>query len=270
MHRYVPAPADLRAWIRGGVVIHRGPGPGISRFPALTTGMITVRLRGEVTTAAHLPLPRAAFVGPGTRPAVYRHVGPLHAVGLIVQAAALPCLLGTGAAAAVDTFVPMLALYGPRWADWEEQLERASGDEARLSVLFRFVRQLASLPVHAARRARLEAWERAVCRDLAEAPAALGMSLRQLERRFGTEFGMSPKRFQRVDRVAATLYRAMRGPVGGAELALAQGFYDQSHMARDLRQLAGHPLQALMSGLGREDGDHWPLSVGALGDPPQG
>lgn len=44
-----------------------------------------------------------------------------------------------------------------------------------------------------------------------------------------------------------------------AELAADEGYYDQSHMGRDVRRLAGHPLQALVQGARTPVSAQWPL-----------
>ena len=50
---------------------------------------------------------------------------------------------------------------------------------------------------------------------------------------------------------------------GGADLALQAGYYDQSHLARDLRRLAGQPLGTLVQHARQGSGTaHWPLAVG--------
>jgi AraC-like DNA-binding protein len=70
----------------------------------------------------------------------------------------------------------------------------------------------------------------------------VGLSVRQLERKFDESFGMSPVhsmrlfRFQRAVRVLVE-----RGSTPLADLAAEIGYADQSHMARDFREFAGVP-----------------------------
>jgi transcriptional regulator GlxA family with amidase domain len=95
----------------------------------------------------------------------------------------------------------------------------------------------------------------------------MGLSTRQLERRFAAHWGMSPKQFQVIARLNGALGQAVAmepGPGGqGAALAVDQGYYDQSHLARDVRRLAGQPLQALVQGAHTPFTAHWPLQIGA-------
>ena len=75
----------------------------------------------------------------------------------------------------------------------------------------------------------------------------MGLSQRQFERRFVAHWGMAPKQFAVIARLNSALGHALAAqdrPV--VELAADQGYYDQSHLGRDVRRLAGQPLQALV------------------------
>jgi AraC-like DNA-binding protein len=68
----------------------------------------------------------------------------------------------------------------------------------------------------------------------------LGWSSRRLISRFREQIGLAPKSAARVirfDRAAARLRVGDAGPL--AELALDCGYYDQAHLNRDFRELAG-------------------------------
>lgn len=67
---------------------------------------------------------------------------------------------------------------------------------------------------------------------------AVGRSVRQVERLFKDEVGISPRELRRVLRFARAV-RAFRGGEGwGAGLALDLGYYDQSHMIREIRRFS--------------------------------
>ena len=71
-----------------------------------------------------------------------------------------------------------------------------------------------------------------------ELAAQLGMSERQLERRFLSWIGMSPKavaRVVRLQRLAAHFHSGM----SWAEIAAETGFSDQAHMVREFRAMTG-------------------------------
>ncbi len=68
----------------------------------------------------------------------------------------------------------------------------------------------------------------------------MGWSRRHLSERFRVELGLAPKvagRVVRFERARRLLERADRP--GLADLASACGFYDQAHLNREWRELAG-------------------------------
>jgi len=80
----------------------------------------------------------------------------------------------------------------------------------------------------------------------------LGIGRRQIERLFRERVGVSPKLFLRVVRFQRAL-SCLRAPARRqpwAEIAAALGFYDQSHLIRDFRELAGAPPGAWSAGDG--------------------
>jgi AraC-like DNA-binding protein len=79
---------------------------------------------------------------------------------------------------------------------------------------------------------------------VAELAAETGLSARRLGALFRAEFGLAPKEAGRVfrfDRAQRRIGRA--GAAGGtlADLAAECGYYDQAHLAREFRSLAGCP-----------------------------
>jgi AraC-like DNA-binding protein len=68
----------------------------------------------------------------------------------------------------------------------------------------------------------------------------LGVTRRQLERLFRDRVGIPPKLFLRILRFQRALGSSGDARAGGwAQVAVALGFYDQSHLIRDFRELAG-------------------------------
>lgn len=287
MHpRFLPAPPDLQPWLEAAVVVHSPAELAQSRFPAMVSSMLVVRLAGGVTCAG-MPVPQAAWISPSTLPTVYDHQGAVHAVGLVLRPETAAALWGDGARGRANTICPLAQLacggetarLGSAAAQAVLALPDASSgnninssnhsntdpnDIARVAVLCQFIRDLVALAPSACEARRLQA--------LALLQAALGtgpqgtpLSTRQWERRFAQHFGMSPKQFAVIARLGTALQHAAAAPSRpGADLAADQGYYDQSHMARDVRRLAGQPLQALVRGA--SDGaasPHWPLHIGA-------
>jgi AraC-like DNA-binding protein len=76
---------------------------------------------------------------------------------------------------------------------------------------------------------------------------ALGLSERQLRRRFDTAVGYGPKTLHRVLRFRRVLAQlAQTGPATDlADLAVQAGYADQAHLTRETTRLAGRPPAAL-------------------------
>ncbi|MEU4520298.1 AraC family transcriptional regulator [Amycolatopsis sp. NPDC024027] len=86
----------------------------------------------------------------------------------------------------------------------------------------------------------LEAMRAAPGTPVSRHAAAVGLSERQLRRRFLMVTGLSPKAYARVLRVhrAVALARASSVP-DWAEIAVRSGFYDQPHMIAEFRRAVG-------------------------------
>lgn len=92
---------------------------------------------------------------------------------------------------------------------------------------------------------------------IAEVAAAVGLSVRQLERRFRAAAGLTPKQFARLRRVraaAVTLVKEER--MGWAARAAETGFADQPHLAREFAAVTGRPPAAFAEDVAKiEHGD---------------
>ena len=273
MQRLVPVPSDLQPWLMAAVVVNAPAALAQSHFPAMVSSMLVVRLAGQVVCRG-APVPQSAWMSASTTATVYEHSGPVQAVGLVLQPEAAAALFASARGLA-NTLRPLAELVGPGWAEVEHAVRAAADDGARLQVLCDFIRQWVAPPSPCeARRQQALALLHAASDDATDAGQRLGLSQRQFERRFVAHWGMAPKQFQVIARLNTALGSALAAPDGPVvELAVDQGYYDQSHMARDVRRLAGQPLQALVQGSRSAVSEHWPLQVGAqaqLGQPPEG
>lgn len=76
--------------------------------------------------------------------------------------------------------------------------------------------------------------------SIAALASALGVTRQHLARRFASYVGISPKMFARVARVRRAIAKArVAAHVDWAALALEAGYYDQSHLAGEIRELTG-------------------------------
>jgi AraC-like DNA-binding protein len=81
--------------------------------------------------------------------------------------------------------------------------------------------------------------------SVADTARRLHISERRLRTVFAEGVGLSPKQFARIDRVRTVL--ATTGD-RWADVAAALGYYDQSHMTAEFRQLMGVPPAAYAAG----------------------
>lgn len=257
MQRFVPVPPDLQPWLVAAVVVDAPATLAQSHFPAMVSSMLVVRLAGHVHCRGAL-VPPSAWISASTTPTVYEHGGPVRAVGLVLQPAAAAALFAN-ARGQVNTARPLAELAGPRWAEVEHAVRATAGDGARLEVLCQFVRQTVA-PPSPCESQRLQGLAL-----LAAMGHRMGLGQRQFERRFVAHWGMAPKQFEVIARMNSALGHALAAPgsaVAGAELAADEGYYDQSHMGRDVRRLAGHPLRALVQGTRTPISAQWPMKIG--------
>ncbi|QBI21048.1 AraC family transcriptional regulator [Egibacter rhizosphaerae] len=101
-----------------------------------------------------------------------------------------------------------------------------------------------------------------------ELAAELGWSGRHLTRRFRQHVGLPPKRFARLVRFrrALALLEQADGP-SPAEVALLAGYYDQAHLANEVRAMGGRTPAEIR---GSVTIDPSPEEVAFVQDPKQG
>jgi AraC-like DNA-binding protein len=134
-------------------------------------------------------------------------------------------------------------LWGPWAGELRERLQAAASPRLALQLLHDLLLQrlreagppdpLAAFAIAAFRRdpgrARVEPVQR-----------ASGCTPAQFIRRFEQAVGLTPKRFARVLRLGELLPQLARcGPRDWAQIAAGAGYFDQSHLIREFRQLTG-------------------------------
>jgi AraC-like DNA-binding protein len=73
-----------------------------------------------------------------------------------------------------------------------------------------------------------------------------GLGIRQFERRFNHEIGISPKLYARIVRFEAALQRRAASPTTRwTDIAHALGYHDQMHMVHDFTRLSGESPEAI-------------------------
>jgi AraC-like DNA-binding protein len=214
-------PPPPRAIFLGGPGVHyeQRPPP-----PALAPWVATIwHLRADAPHALRI-LPDGCVdliggdvIGPMTA-AIVAHLEPGdETTGIRLRPGAFTALFGVPASELRDARVPLAELVRPR------PLAQLARDAPHPD------------PLAAAALA---------ARDVASLASATGYSPRHLRRRLEHATGHGPKRLARIGRMQALL-SAGRG-ASWARAAVEHGYYDEAHMANDVRALAGATPHALL------------------------
>ncbi|MFC4062533.1 helix-turn-helix domain-containing protein [Planomonospora corallina] len=163
-------------------------------------------------------------------------------------------LLGVPMSELANRVVSLEEVLGP-WADAAlERLARAGDPRGRLALLDGLLtRRIHAAPAPDPRVGW--AWDRLVATGGTAGVTALarelGWSHRHLVARFHDQIGLAPKTAARVLRFERALER-LRAGARPAETAAACGYYDQAHMNRDFRAMAGACPGELLRSLAEE------------------
>ncbi|MEV6767062.1 helix-turn-helix domain-containing protein [Nocardia sp. NPDC051030] len=241
----------LRAYVCGysGYLL-RGfePGTHVGMPGTGLTVIITIDEPISVPVSSHPEQPGGTWdmlaSGLTVRPAVIAHNGFQHGIQLALTPLGCRALFGVPVAALGSWIVGLPEVLGPCAGELWERLASTVTWPDRFAVLDEILLRRVR-PVHWDSELT-RAWELLSGPDPAVRVAAvadeIGWSRRHLGNRFTAEFGVTPKdtaRIARFERSHAMLRNPNPPPL--AEVAALAGFYDQAHMAREWRELAGMP-----------------------------
>ena len=237
---------------------HRGlPSPWLTMIVTLDEPLVIARHpdpRQSASTHDFL------LGGLHTAPALVTHDGCQSGIQLALTPFGARALLGLPAAELASIDVEAGDVLGRLAGEVRERVLAAPDWAGRFAVLEEFLIgrvRAAPAPGRPAPRPEVSyAWDRlrrsrgAV--TVAELAAETGWSARHLGEQFRAETGLSPKAGARVFRFDRARRRLLgRQAAGGravlAELAADCGYYDQAHLARDFRDLAGCPPSLLLA-----------------------
>lgn len=291
--RRLPTPA-LRpyiAWYSG----YRQAGVGPGRHRGLPSPYLTfiVTFGNPITVAAH-PDPRqppgrydTLVGGLHTVPALVTHAGRQAGVQLAVSPLGARTLLGLPAAELASIDLDASDVLGRFALEIHERVQDAATWSQRFSILDEMLARRLELD-HWPPAEVVEAWRMLVSAggvaSVGRLSRSVGWSSRHLSERFRAELGLTPKaaaRVMRFDRARRLLQRrvADNGPPELADLAVACGYYDQAHLAREFRELAGcppsrwlaeespHEISDVVGTPGGTTGATTPRNLGFRGDP---
>jgi AraC-like DNA-binding protein len=180
-------------------------------------------------------------IGPTSAAFKVRAQGPVRLFGWGVTAGGWAAMLGGNASNALNRMIDASALLGPRMMDARERLQQAPDFDAMVAIGSALIHELAGQScdemVRFARQ--VDAWlEDSQSPAIDDLIAVTGLSRRQVERKCNAIYGAPPK-------LLARKFRALRAAVAmcGGDLsfddAVGHGFYDQSHLIREVKQFTG-------------------------------
>ncbi len=197
--------------------------------------------------------PACLVVGQMTRPVLVAPTGAVELLGIRFAPGGTLPFLPVPPGELTDRITPL--------ADLAKALERELGEA--LERVHRWCERLACLETILLRR-----WCATNCRHTLQPALAqlmksggqisvdrlaadIGLSNRQLERRFISEVGLGPKLLSRILRFQQVFRAVEAASADWADVAVACGYYDQAHLIRDFRQFAGQTPAVLFDDFSR-------------------
>lgn len=183
----------------------------------------------------------AHVIGPTTGAFHVRATGPLEVFGAGITPTGWAALIGADASAAMNRVLNVHELFGTRAPKTLERLRAAPDLESKKIVFEELLLGALSegRPQTLAFVRQVDAWLSEGDSPQIEALVqATGLSRRQVERKCRSLYGAPPK-------LLARKYRALRAAVAlvadqlSFDEAVGRGFYDQSHMIREIKQFTG-------------------------------
>jgi len=183
-------------------------------------------------------------------PALITHAGAQSGIQVALRPLGARALLGLPAGGLAGLDVPAEAVFGRVCAELRDRIRALSGWPERFAVLDEILLRRAGRNPGIAPEVGW-AWRQLLRAGgtprVSELAAGTGWSERHLTSRFRAEIGLTPKAAARVirfDRARKLLVRNLAGATPGyrlADLAADCGYFDQAHLAREFRALAGCP-----------------------------
>lgn len=182
------------------------------------------------------------IVGPTSGAFNVHAKGPVHVFGAGITPAGWAAMIGLDASTMLNRVIDATDLFGDRIEQAAAAIKAAEGCPNAMSrigeaLVLDLVRGGSGDAVEFMRR--VDNWLAASASpDVEHLVQATGLSRRQVERRCNALYGAPPK-------LLARKYRALKAAValvsGGAEIGdvLDCGFYDQSHLIREIKQFTG-------------------------------
>lgn len=252
--RHIEAEAGKAAVVPGTV-----PANAYACLNVITNGSV------KLCEASGESLPRLFLTGPFSAPITTFAFAPLNSLSIVFQPWLLQSWLHLDLKNMVNaiidcTYVPQLA--GPAIAD---ALLTAASQPDLLEPGLKILSLPQPGPDHEAifmANLLLET------QSISETASRHGIGVRQLERRFARNFGLSPKEWLRVKRFEGSLVKLAGDKASLANVAAHAGYADQSHMTRDFRRAAGLTPGKTKQGISKDMPGYWAFKPAKILSPP--
>lgn len=185
--------------------------------------------------------PKIQIVGPTTGPTHSSVKGPIHLFGVGVLPAGWAQLVDIDASLLVNRVIDATEMFGDAATDAYAAICAAESLDHRVRIGHHLAEGLAKRDAAASTEFTklVDSWlGSSPSPDVEDLVRACGVTRRQVERNCKRYYGAPPK-------VLARKYRALRAAIAlakgesNAEALLAEGFYDQSHLIREIKAFTG-------------------------------
>jgi AraC-like DNA-binding protein len=248
-HARRPAHPRLQSYVAGYSGYDMVPaGPVVCRM--LPTTLLTVAVdfvapRQQLAGDTERALPHMAPLLTGLQGSatVLGHTGRRHGVAIGLTPRGAFALCGVPMRELTGQTVNLNELLGARADELAERLAYAPGWPARFDLLDALLTTWIATGPATVDAVQL-AWRQLASTDgqtrISHVAEELGLSRRRLEMRFAEQVGITPKRLARVLRFQHALRLICTAkPPALSQIAIRCGYADQSHLAREIRSLAG-------------------------------
>lgn len=188
-----------------------------------------------------VPVCRANIVGPTSGPVRAISHCPTQMFGFGMLPAGWAALMGDDSEKLTDRAIDAADIFGPWIDEVAMALENAADVAERLVIGNNFAREVLARnePASLWFIRTVDAWLTASpSPQVPDLVGATGMSIRSVERMTKRYYGLSPRMLARKYRAVRAASALARGEALD-DTQLSDGFYDQSHLIREVKQFAG-------------------------------
>jgi AraC-like DNA-binding protein len=228
----------------------RGYAPSRKRERALPTGSVDlvfnlhddlIRTFADEQDSVGVVTNGAVVHGPQSRYFVLDARRHVHVVGVHFRPGGA-ALFGIAGPELADRHVPLQDIWGAAAIHLRERLLESPMPQAMFALLESEL--LARLPprplVHPAVSFALRRIASLSAESIADVQQQTGYSPRRFVTLFNDAVGLAPKTFSRIQRLRKVVDRVAHGNTSSwADIAADHGYYDQSHLTREFRELSG-------------------------------